>query len=95
MENGRLLENPCSSRVDLEGRPIPAILLPNHLCQHRLKRRDAKQRDDTETLKVVIHPPNATASIHENQIRAFQCRQAIRKLHERYRSKWGGEDPRR
>ena len=31
----------------------------------RLKRRDAKQRDDSEALGVVIHLPTATAAIHE------------------------------
>ena len=37
------------------------------LCERcRLKRHDAKQRDDSEVLGVVIHLPNATAAIHEN-----------------------------
>ena len=37
------------------------------LCDRcRLKRRDAKQRDDSEALGVVIHLPTATAAIHEN-----------------------------
>jgi hypothetical protein len=30
---------------DPEERPLPVALLPNHLCQHRLKRCDAEQRD--------------------------------------------------
>jgi hypothetical protein len=37
------------------------------LCERcRLKRHDAKQRDDSEVLGVVIHLPTATAAIHEN-----------------------------
>ena len=37
------------------------------LCERcRLKRRDAKQRDDAEALGVVILLPTATAAIHEN-----------------------------
>lgn len=36
------------------------------LCERcRIKRRDAKKRDDAEALGVVIHPPTATAAIHE------------------------------
>jgi hypothetical protein len=35
------------------------------LCERcRLKRRDAKKRDDAGTLGVVIHLPTATAAIH-------------------------------
>jgi hypothetical protein len=50
------------------------------LCKRcRLKRRDAKKLDDAEAFGVVIHPPTATAAIHETP--------------DRYRSKWGGEDP--
>lgn len=37
------------------------------LCDRcRLKRRDAKQRDDSEALGLAIHLPTATAAIHEN-----------------------------
>jgi hypothetical protein len=37
------------------------------LCDRcRLKRRDDKQRDDSEALGLVIHLPTATAAIHEN-----------------------------
>jgi hypothetical protein len=37
------------------------------LCERcRLKRRDAKQRDDAEARGLAIHLPTATAAIHEN-----------------------------
>ena len=46
------------------------------LCKRcRLKHRDAKKRDDAETLGVVIHLPNASAALHEIQTRAFKCQQ--------------------
>ena len=52
--------------------PCYRITFTNHqqrwvLCERcRLKRRDAKQQDDSEALGVVIHLPTATASIPEN-----------------------------
>src|SRR5664279_5281326 len=63
-------------RDDLEERPLPVALcritFGNNqqrwvLCERcRLKRRDDKQRDDSEALGLVIHLPTATAAIHEN-----------------------------
>ena len=35
----------AGDRDDPEERPLPVALLPNHLCQHRLMRCDAEQRD--------------------------------------------------
>jgi DNA invertase Pin-like site-specific DNA recombinase len=52
--------------------PCYRITFTNHqqrwvLCERcRLKRRDAKQQDDSEALGVVIHLPTATASMREN-----------------------------
>jgi DNA invertase Pin-like site-specific DNA recombinase len=52
--------------------PCYRITFTNHqqrwvLCERcRLKRRDAKQQDDSEALGVVIHLPTATAVIREN-----------------------------
>lgn len=47
--------------------PVTESPLPPVLCERcRLKRRNAKKRDDAEALGVVIHLPNATAAIHEN-----------------------------
>ena len=52
--------------------PCYRITFTNHqqrwvLCERcRLKRRDAKQQDDSEALGVVIHLPTATAAIPEN-----------------------------
>ena len=52
--------------------PCYRITFTNHqqrwvLCERcRLKRRDAKQRDDAEALGVVILLPTATAAILEN-----------------------------
>jgi hypothetical protein len=56
----------AGDRDDLEERPLPVALLPNHLCQHRLKRRDAKKPDDSEAFGVVTLAPTATAAIYEN-----------------------------
>ncbi len=65
--------------------------LPPVLCERcRLKRRDAKQPSGFS----FSCPPEQQRSMRI-QNRAFKCRQAIRKRHERHRSKWSGEDPRR
>jgi hypothetical protein len=40
-----LAEAVRATEMTREERPLPVALLPNHLCQHRLKRCDAEQRD--------------------------------------------------
>ena len=84
-------ERPC-----YVNHPLPTMKQPWVLCERcRLKRRDAKQRDDSESLGVVIHRPPQQQRSMRSQTLTFKCRQAILKRPERYRSKWSGEDARR
>ena len=81
--------------------PCYRITLANNqqrsgLCERcQLKRRDAKNRDGSDALGVVIHLPIAKQRSMRIQTRAVKCRQAILRSHERHRSKSGEEDPRR
>ena len=81
--------------------PCYRITLANNqqrsvLCERcRLKRRDAKKQTTLKPSELSSTCPPQQQRTMKIQTRAFKCRQAILKRHERYRSKWGGEDPRR